>query len=93
MCAGPPVHYEQTVREENSALTLGGKDSQHSIADNSCTIGPRVHVHATVWSRGLHSFPFPLNLSILCPFPLNVSLLCPPHNPNIPVDVSRRCSN
>ena len=32
--------------------------------------------------RGLHSFPFPLNLSLLCPFPLNVSLLCPPHDPN-----------
>jgi len=23
--------------------------------------------------RGLHSFPFPLNLSLLCPFPLNLS--------------------
>ena len=31
--------------------------------------------------RGLHSFPFPLNLSLLCPFPLNLSVLCPPHNP------------
>jgi hypothetical protein len=33
-------------------------------------------------SRGLHSFPFTLNLSLLCPFPLNLSLLCPPYNPN-----------
>ena len=32
--------------------------------------------------RGLHSFPFRLNLSSLCPFPLNLSLLCPPYNPN-----------
>jgi predicted esterase len=32
--------------------------------------------------RGLHSFPFPLNLSLLCPFPLNLCLLCPPNNPN-----------
>ena len=32
--------------------------------------------------RGLHSFPFPLNLSLLCPFPLNLSLICPPYNPN-----------
>ena len=31
--------------------------------------------------RGLHSFPFPLNLSVLCPFPLNFSLHCPPYNP------------
>jgi hypothetical protein len=31
--------------------------------------------------RGLHSFPFPLNLSLLRPFPLNLSLLCPPYNP------------
>jgi hypothetical protein len=32
--------------------------------------------------RGLHSFPFSLNLSLLCPFPLNFSLLSPPCNPN-----------
>ena len=38
--------------------------------------------------RGLHSFPFPLNLSLLSPFPLNLSLLCPPYDPNQPVDVS-----
>jgi hypothetical protein len=31
--------------------------------------------------RGLHSFPFPLNLSWRCPFPLNLSVHCPPHNP------------
>jgi hypothetical protein len=31
--------------------------------------------------RGLHSFPFPLNLSLLCPFQLNVCLLCPPYIP------------
>jgi hypothetical protein len=32
-------------------------------------------------SRGLHSFPFPLNLSLLCPVPLNSSSHCPPYNP------------
>ena len=32
--------------------------------------------------RALHSFPFPLNLSLPCPFPLDFSLLCPLHNPN-----------
>ena len=32
--------------------------------------------------RGLHSFPIPLNLSLLCPFPLNLSLLCPPYTAN-----------
>ena len=31
--------------------------------------------------RGLHSFPFPLDLSLLCPFPLNLSPLRPPCNP------------
>jgi len=41
--------------------------------------------------RGLHSFPFTLNLSLLCAFPLNLSLLCPQHNPTQPVDVARRC--
>jgi hypothetical protein len=43
----------------------------------------------TVPGRGLHSFPLPLNLSLLCPFPLNLSLLCPPHDSNLLVDVSR----
>ena len=32
--------------------------------------------------RGLHSFPFPLNLSLLCPCPLNLSLRCPPYIPD-----------
>jgi hypothetical protein len=32
--------------------------------------------------QGLHSFPFPLNLSLLCRFPLNLSSLCPPYDPN-----------
>jgi hypothetical protein len=36
--------------------------------------------------RGLHPFPFPLNLSLLCPFPLKLSLI--PYNPYQPVDVS-----
>jgi len=31
--------------------------------------------------RGLHLFPFPLNLSLLCPIPLNLSSLCPPCDP------------
>jgi hypothetical protein len=35
-----------------------------------------------VRGRGLHSFQFPLNLSILPPFPLNLKLLCPSQNPN-----------
>jgi hypothetical protein len=33
-------------------------------------------------TRGLHSFPFPLNLSLPCPFTLNYSSLCPPYDPN-----------
>ena len=32
--------------------------------------------------RGLHSFPFQLNLSLLCRSPLDLSSLCPPYNPN-----------
>ena len=32
--------------------------------------------------RGLHSFPFPLNLSLLCPSPLNLSLICPQYDPD-----------
>ena len=30
--------------------------------------------------KGLHSFPFPLNLSLRCPYPLTLSLPCPPCN-------------
>jgi hypothetical protein len=37
---------------------------------------------AALRGRGSHSFPFPLNLSLLSPFPLNLSLLCPPYDPN-----------
>jgi hypothetical protein len=43
--------------------------------------------------KGLHSFPFPLNLSLLCPFPLNLSFLCPPYDAQQSMDVSRRCSS
>ena len=32
--------------------------------------------------RGFHSFPFPLNLSLLCPYALNLSSLHPPENPD-----------
>jgi hypothetical protein len=37
---------------------------------------------AMAMGRGSHSFPFWLNLSLLCHFPLILSLLCPPYNPN-----------
>jgi hypothetical protein len=43
--------------------------------------------------RGLHSFPFPLNLSLLCTSPLKLSLHSPLCNPTLPVDVSRMCSS
>ena len=49
---------------------------------------PRCMDDSGTWSesddsgRGLHSFPFPLNLSLLCQFPLNLRLPCPPCNPN-----------
>ena len=42
--------------------------------------------------RGLHSFPFPLNLSLLCRCPLNLSSFRPPYHPNQPMEVARRCS-
>ena len=46
-----------------------------------------------LYGRGLPSFPFLLNLSLLCPFPLKLNLFCPPYIPNQPVDVYRRCSS
>jgi len=39
-------------------------------------------VPRTFLGRGLLSFPFSLNLSLLYPFPLNLSLLCPTYDPN-----------
>jgi hypothetical protein len=41
--------------------------------------------------RGLHSFPFPLILSLLCPFSLKLSPHCPPYHPILPLAVSQRC--
>ena len=43
---------------------------------------PAVKADLDAFGRGLHSFPFPLNLSLLCPFPLNLSSHCPPYDPN-----------
>jgi hypothetical protein len=44
------------------------------VHEQSSSVGPA--------ARGLHSFPFPLILSLPCPFPLNLSLLCPPYDSN-----------
>jgi hypothetical protein len=48
---------------------------------------PRM-MSVSIWGRGLHSFPFPLKLSLLFPFPLNSSLLCPPYDPAEAMGVS-----
>jgi hypothetical protein len=65
--------------------------SSFAFKFNSCRYTPAAPATSPAkcaWStptgRGLHSFPFPLNLSLLCPFPLNLSLLvlCPPYDPN-----------
>jgi hypothetical protein len=76
----------------------------HSV---EAALGPhplnKVPASQTLFSadgRGLHSFPFPLNLSLLCPVLLTLSLLCPPDKPSnpwmwperAPVELSReRC--
>ena len=74
----------------------GGGGTEDAAAGAGAGAGPPTHqvfqtavTHALVRShgvvgRGLHSFPFPLNLSLLCPFSLNVSLLSPPYDPNKP---------
>jgi hypothetical protein len=36
----------------------------------------RAHMRLAAPGRGLHSFPFTLDLSLLYPFPLNLSSLC-----------------
>jgi len=80
-------------------MTVSIRSSSISIWDivSPCRLvhrcSRRAIVHHSV-VRGLHSFPFPLNLSLLspCPLnlgllsprPLNLSLLSPPYNPNNP---------
>jgi hypothetical protein len=59
---------------------------QRDILFNDCgdRVATLLHLRPKsggVSGRGLHSFPFPLNLNLLCPFPLNLSLLCPPCKP------------
>ena len=69
--------------EEAAAGNLNGKEKdplpQSSGADGLYFIPQRPYL---VLGRGLHSFPFPPNFSLLCPFPLNLSLLRPPYDPN-----------
>jgi hypothetical protein len=79
----------------NSKQTTEMASSSSDVDLTSATQVPNpfVGLRHYVTGRGLHSFPFPLTLNLLCPFPLNVSLLCPSYNPNQPVDVARRCSS
>ena len=62
--------YQQPQQQQQQQQTMGfGGDVMGSFGG--------------LGGRGIHSFPFPLNLSGLCP-PCNLSL---------PMDVSRRCSS
>jgi hypothetical protein len=51
----------------------GGGSNQNEGAAMQVTSRGRVSPAPDMGAagRGLHSFPFPLNLSLLCPFPLN----------------------
>jgi hypothetical protein len=66
-------------------------DSRLTQAAMDCDLGASVAARVAFHGRGLHSFPFPLNLSSLCPCPLNLSLHSAPYIPD--VNVSRRCSS
>jgi hypothetical protein len=77
---------------KQASVFLRYLDSNYVNACNSQNM-ERSRLRRSLLGRGLHSFPFPLNLSSLCPLPLNLSLLYPPYDPNYPVDVSRRCSS
>ena len=48
-------------------------------SSSACTSSRWISIPAC---RGLHSFPFLLNFSLVCPFPLNFSLICHPYNLN-----------
>ena len=58
--------------DECKALDVGAGE------EDAVGPGPRLQGRG-----GLNSFPFPLNLSLICPFPLNLSLFYSPHNPKI----------
>jgi hypothetical protein len=70
-------------------------DSFDTIATTGEALsGANKYSGAALVGRGLHSFLFPLNLSLLCPFQLNFRyFLCPPSDPNKPADVSQSCSS
>jgi hypothetical protein len=68
------------LRPPLSGTTIGG-DDKAGHSDNTML---SLALVLLVGGRGLHLFPFPLNLGLLCPFPFNFGLLCPPQNPITP---------
>jgi hypothetical protein len=68
--------------EEALALSAILEDAFRDLSGDFAGEGDESVVPCVVCGRVLHSFPIPLNLSLLCPFPLKLSLLCPPDNPN-----------
>jgi hypothetical protein len=70
---------EATVWAANALANLARHGHHAAVLDAG---GVEALVAVLRAGRGLHSFPFPLNLSLPCPFPLNLSLICPSHNPN-----------
>jgi len=65
------VGYEQSGSSFRREEGRGGAAPPGSLV-LSCAAAMTA-LGSTPLSRGLHSFPFPLNLSLLCPFPLNLS--------------------
>jgi len=61
--------------EAFAANAITALDFPALVADHGAALREDLRVTS---GRSLHSFPFPLNLSLLCPFPLNLSSLCPP---------------
>jgi hypothetical protein len=98
VCSTVVIHWCTSTLGANSLVKLAGVEQGQGTRARTVwdvrrpaltTARHRVDSRAPPAARGLHSCPFPLNLSLLCPCPLNLSLLCPPNDPDQPVDTSQ----
>ena len=70
-----PVRVRRLLAPVRILRLLTTSPAQREIVATFARCG---EVIAVLLGMGLHSFPFQLNLSLLCSVPLKFSLLCPP---------------
>ena len=84
--ANPPLEASGAAQGDNS--TAAAEDTTSDLQPHKLPSTPAIPRSSgstlklqLADGRSLHSFPFPLNLRVLCPFPLNLSSLRPPYDP------------